>query len=45
MPENGDTIGLPIDGRLVSARVTMRSKRPEMDQTVDAELIDSGWRE
>ena len=45
LPENGDTIGLPIDGRLVSARVTMRSKRPEMDQMVDAELVESGRSE
>ena len=45
MPENGDTIGLPVDGRLVSARVTVRSKRPEMDQMVDAEMVESGWSE
>lgn len=40
MPEDGDTIGLPIDGRLVSARVTVRSQNAEVDQTVDAELVE-----
>jgi hypothetical protein len=40
MPGNGDTIALPIDGRLISARVTVRSEKPEMDQSVDAELVE-----
>lgn len=40
MPEDGDTIGLPVDGRLVSARVTVRSQHAEVDQTVDAELVE-----
>ena len=40
MPEDGDTIGLPVDGRLVSARVTVRSQNAEVDQTVDAELVE-----
>ena len=39
MPENGDIIAVPVDGRLISARVTVRSAEPEMDQTVDAELV------
>jgi len=40
MPEDGDTIALPVDGRLVSARVTARSPETEMDQTVDPELVE-----
>jgi hypothetical protein len=36
MPESGDTIALPVDGRLVNARVTVRSQ----DQTVGAELVE-----
>ena len=40
MPVDGDTIGLPVDGRLVSARVTVRSQNAEVDQTVDAELVE-----
>ena len=39
MPGNGDTIALPVDGRLISARVTVRSERPE-DRSVDAELVE-----
>jgi hypothetical protein len=37
MPESGDTVALPVDGRVVNARVTARS---EVDQTVDAELVN-----
>lgn len=37
MPEKGDTIELAVDGRLVNARVTVRSEKPEVDQLVDAE--------
>jgi len=40
MPENGDTIELPVDGRLVNARVTVRSEKPEMDQSVAVELAE-----
>jgi len=40
MPENGDTIAFPVDGRLVNARITLGSEKPEMDQSVDAELIE-----
>jgi len=40
MPGNGDTIALPVDGRLISARVTVRSERPELDQSGDAELVE-----
>jgi hypothetical protein len=40
MPENGDTIALPVDGRLINARVTARSAESEMDQSVDAELVE-----
>ena len=40
MPENGDTIGLPVDGRLIRARITVSSDQPEMDRSVDAELVE-----
>ena len=40
MPENGDTIALPVDGRLINVRVTARSAESEMDQSVDAELVE-----
>jgi hypothetical protein len=40
MPESGDTIALPVDGRLINARVTARSAESEMDQSVDAELVE-----
>jgi hypothetical protein len=40
MPENNDTIELPVDGRLVNARVTVRSDKPEMDQSVAVELAE-----
>jgi hypothetical protein len=40
MPENGDTVALPVDGRLVSARVIVRSEKPEIDHSVDAELVE-----
>jgi hypothetical protein len=40
MPENGDTIALPVDGRLINARVTVRSEKPEIEQSVEAELIE-----
>jgi hypothetical protein len=40
MPENGHTIALPVDGRLINARVTARSAESEMDQSVDAELVE-----
>jgi hypothetical protein len=39
-PENGDTIALPVDGRLINVRVTPRSAESEMDQSVDAELVE-----
>ncbi len=40
MPGSGDTITLPVDGQLISARVTVCSDKPEMDQSVDAELVE-----
>jgi hypothetical protein len=40
MPESGDTIALPVDGRLANARVTARSQNTKVDQTVDAELVE-----
>jgi hypothetical protein len=40
MPGNGDTIALPLDGRLISARVTGRSGKLEIQQSVDAELVE-----
>jgi hypothetical protein len=40
MPENGDTIALPVDGRLINARVTARLAGSEMDQSVVAELVE-----
>ena len=40
MPGNGDTIALPVDGRLITARVTVSREKPEIDQSVDAELVE-----
>jgi hypothetical protein len=40
LPGNGDIIALPVDGRLISARVTVRSEKPDMEQSVDAELVE-----
>jgi hypothetical protein len=40
MPGKGDTIALPLDGRLISARVTGRSDKLEIEQSVDAELVE-----
>lgn len=40
MPGNGDTIALPVDGHLITARVTVRSEKPEIEQSVDAELVE-----
>jgi len=40
MPGNGDIIALPVDGRLISAHVTVRSEKPDMEQSVDAELVE-----
>jgi hypothetical protein len=39
IPDGGDTITLPVDGRLISARVSAKSsvslQEPEMIQSVD----------
>jgi hypothetical protein len=40
MPGYGDTITLPVDGQLIRARVTLSSEKPEMDQSVDVELVE-----
>ena len=40
MPGNGDTIALPVDGRLIKARVIVRPRKPEMEQSVDTELVE-----
>ena len=40
MPEYGDTITLPVDGRLIKARVTVCADKPQVDQSVDAELLE-----
>jgi hypothetical protein len=40
MPAYGDMITLPVDGHLIRARVTVRSETAEMDQSVDAELVE-----
>jgi hypothetical protein len=40
LPENGETIELPVDERMVNARVTTRSENPEIDQSADAELAE-----
>ena len=40
MPEAGDEITLPVDGRLIRARVTVSSDQPEIDRSVDAELVE-----
>jgi hypothetical protein len=39
MPGRGDTITLPVDGQVIRARVTGSPETPEMDQSVDAELV------
>ena len=40
MPGNGDMIALPVDGRLISARVTVGSDNLEVEQSVEAELVE-----
>jgi hypothetical protein len=40
MPGNGDIIALPVNGRLMSARVTVRSEKPDMEQSAEAELVE-----
>ena len=40
MPGAGDTIALPVDGRVIRARATVHSERPEIDQSVEAELAE-----
>ena len=40
MPGSGDTITLPVDGQVIRARVTVSSEKPEIDQSVDAELVE-----
>ena len=40
MPGNGDIIALPVDGRLMSARVTVRTEKPDMEQSAEAELVE-----
>jgi hypothetical protein len=40
MPGYGDTITLPVDGQLIRARVTVSSEKPEMDRSVDADLVE-----
>jgi len=39
MPGHGDTIVLPVDGRLISARVAVRPEEPKMERSIDAELV------
>jgi hypothetical protein len=39
MPGHGDTIVLPVDGRLISARVAVRPEEPKMKRSIDAELV------
>jgi hypothetical protein len=40
MPGYGDTITLPVDGKLIKACVTVSSDKPEKDHSVDAELVE-----
>lgn len=40
MPEDGDMITLPVDGRLVRARVILSAETPEREQPADAEAIE-----
>ena len=40
MPGNGDIIALPVDGRLMSACVTVRTEKPDMEQSAEAELVE-----
>ena len=40
MPGNGDIIALPVNGRLMSARVTVRTEKPDMEQSAEAELVE-----
>jgi hypothetical protein len=40
MPGYGDTITLPVDGQVIRARVIVSPEKLEMDQSVDAELVE-----
>jgi hypothetical protein len=40
MPKHGDTITLPIDGRLIKASVKGSPKEPEMAALADAEAVE-----
>lgn len=40
MPGHGDAIVLPVDGRLISARVAVRPEEPKMERSIDDELIE-----
>jgi hypothetical protein len=37
MPRNGDIVTLPVDGRLITARVSAPSENPEVVKAVDYE--------
>jgi hypothetical protein len=45
MPESGDPITLPVDGRLIEARVTVYRAQAETERSADAELMVSGRME
>jgi hypothetical protein len=40
MPESGDTITLPVDGRLIEARVTVCRAQAETERSADAEVVE-----
>jgi hypothetical protein len=40
MPRHGEVITLPVDGQLIRARVTVSSDQPEMNRSVDAQLLE-----
>ena len=40
MPGCGDTITLPVDGQVITARVTVSPEKPEMKQSADAEMVE-----
>jgi hypothetical protein len=40
MPGYGDTITLPVDGQVIRARITVSPEKLEMDQSVEAELVE-----
>jgi hypothetical protein len=40
LPESGETITLPVDGRLIKARVTVPSAQAKAEQCPDAAMVE-----